>query len=65
MPNGLHLLRSRPPWPLGVAVEGEASKPFVSGDAVAQPVNGGLNAVVGSREARKESLPGATVTPGG
>ncbi|WP_327581455.1 hypothetical protein OHA25_36475 [Nonomuraea sp. NBC_00507] len=48
-----------------IRVEGETSKPFVSGDAVAQPVNGGLNAVVGSREAQKESLPGATVTPGG
>ncbi|WP_371779690.1 hypothetical protein [Streptosporangium subroseum] len=48
-----------------IRVEGETSKPFVSGDAVAQPFNGGLNAVVGSQEAQKESLPGATVTRGG
>ncbi|MFI6598683.1 hypothetical protein ACIBHX_20695 [Nonomuraea sp. NPDC050536] len=48
-----------------IRVKGETSKPFVSGDAVAQLFNGGLNAVVGSREAQKESLPGATVTPGG
>ncbi|ETK30911.1 hypothetical protein [Microbispora sp. ATCC PTA-5024] len=48
-----------------IRVEGETSHPFVSGDAVAQPVNGGLNAVVGSPEAQKESLPGATVTRGG
>ncbi|AWS41735.1 hypothetical protein [Streptosporangium sp. 'caverna'] len=48
-----------------IRVEGETSKPSVSGDAVAQLFNGGLNAVVGSQEARQESLPGATVTPGG
>ncbi len=48
-----------------IRVEGQMSEPSVSGDAVAQPVNGGLNAVVGSWEAQKESLPGATVTPGG
>ncbi|MET8049261.1 hypothetical protein ABZU75_16850 [Streptosporangium sp. NPDC005286] len=48
-----------------IRVEGETSKPFVSGDAVAQLVNGGLNAVVGSQEAQEESLPGATVTRGG
>lgn len=48
-----------------IRVERETSNPFVSGDAVAQVVDGGLNAVVGSPEARMESLPGATVTRGG
>ncbi|WP_157518664.1 hypothetical protein [Herbidospora mongoliensis] len=48
-----------------IRVEGETSRPFISGEAVAQLVDGGLNAVVGSQEAREESLPGANVTPGG
>ncbi|MEV4398685.1 hypothetical protein [Nonomuraea sp. NPDC049607] len=48
-----------------IRVEGETSKPSVSGNAVAQVYKGGLNAVVGTPEARRESLPGATVTPGG
>jgi hypothetical protein len=48
-----------------IRVEGETSKPFAFGNAVAQLFNGGLNAVVGSQEAQKESLPGATVTRGG
>ncbi|MCK2213089.1 hypothetical protein MF672_004645 [Actinomadura sp. ATCC 31491] len=48
-----------------IRVEGETRKPSVSGDAVAQVVGGGLNAVVGTEEARRESLPGATVTRGG
>ncbi|MER7366472.1 hypothetical protein [Nonomuraea wenchangensis] len=48
-----------------IRVTGETSKPFVSGDAVAQLFRGGLNAVVGSPQAQRESLPGATVTPGG
>ncbi|MFF4624254.1 hypothetical protein [Nonomuraea jabiensis] len=47
-----------------IRVEGETSKPSVSGHAVAQIFNGGLNVVVGTREAQRESLPGATVTPG-
>ncbi|MEU6726725.1 hypothetical protein ABZ917_23740 [Nonomuraea wenchangensis] len=47
-----------------IRVTGETSRPFVSGDAVAQLFRGGLNAVVGSRQAQQESLPGATVTPG-
>ncbi|NUW43896.1 hypothetical protein [Nonomuraea rhodomycinica] len=47
-----------------IRVEGETSKPSVSGHAVAQVFNGGLNVVVGTREAQRESLPGATVTPG-
>ncbi|UBU14574.1 hypothetical protein [Nonomuraea gerenzanensis] len=48
-----------------VRVEGETAEPFVSGDAVAQVVNGGLNAVVGTEEALRESLPRADVTRGG
>ncbi|MGW5157330.1 hypothetical protein ACWEPN_17825 [Nonomuraea wenchangensis] len=48
-----------------IRVTGETAQPFVSGDAVAQLFRGGLNAVVGSRQAQQESLPGATVTPGG
>ncbi|NRQ34009.1 hypothetical protein HII36_19440 [Nonomuraea sp. NN258] len=48
-----------------IRVEGETSGPFVSGDAVANLVSGGLNAVVGPEEARWESLPGASVTRGG
>ncbi|MFI9592787.1 hypothetical protein [Nonomuraea sp. NPDC052265] len=48
-----------------IRVEGETSKPSVSGNAVAQIYRGGLNAVVGTPEARRESLPGATVTPAG
>ncbi|MEU6716582.1 hypothetical protein ABZ897_34395 [Nonomuraea sp. NPDC046802] len=48
-----------------IRVEGETSEPFVSGDAVAQLVNGGLNAVVGSEEAQRESLPRASTTKGG
>lgn len=48
-----------------IRVSGETSQPFVSGDAVAQLVDGGLNAVVGSEEALRESLPRATVTRGG
>ncbi|MEU4511172.1 hypothetical protein AB0G05_16905 [Nonomuraea wenchangensis] len=48
-----------------IRVTGETSKPFVAGDAVAQLFRGGLNAVVGSPQAQRESLPGATVTRGG
>lgn len=48
-----------------IRVDGETAGPFVSGDAVAQVVDGGLNAVVGSERARRESLPHATVTKGG
>lgn len=48
-----------------IRVSEETSQPFVSGEAVAQLVDGGLNAVVGSAEAQRESLPGATVTRGG
>ncbi|GLX93900.1 hypothetical protein [Herbidospora sp. NBRC 101105] len=48
-----------------IRISGETSEPFVSGDAIAKLVNGGLNAVVGSAEAQMESLPDATVTRGG
>ncbi|TLP62489.1 hypothetical protein [Microbispora triticiradicis] len=48
-----------------IRVSEETSQPFVSGEAVAQLVNGGLNAVVGSAEAQRESPPRATVTRGG
>ncbi|MGR6924190.1 hypothetical protein ACU635_58840 [[Actinomadura] parvosata] len=48
-----------------IRVKGETQDAFVSGDAVAKPVNGGLNAVVGTPEAQSESLPGAAVTRGG
>ncbi|MEV0147071.1 MULTISPECIES: hypothetical protein [unclassified Nonomuraea] len=47
-----------------IRVKGETSKPSVRGHAVAQIFKGGLNAVVGTRQAQRESLPGATVTPG-
>ncbi|GAB1818513.1 hypothetical protein [Herbidospora sp. RD11066] len=48
-----------------IRVDGQTSKPFVSGDAAAQVVNGGLNAVVGSEAALQESLPAANITKGG
>ncbi|GII33856.1 hypothetical protein [Planotetraspora mira] len=48
-----------------IRISGETSQPHVSGDAVAQLVNDGLNAVVGSMEAQIESLPHPTVTRGG
>ncbi|MFI7537939.1 hypothetical protein [Streptosporangium sp. NPDC049376] len=48
-----------------ITVKGQTSKPSVEGNASAQIYGGGLNAVVGPPEVRKESLPGATVTSGG
>lgn len=48
-----------------IRVEGQTSDPFVSGDAVAQIVDGGLNAVVGPQEAQRESLPRAPITVAG
>ncbi|MEV4807204.1 hypothetical protein AB0K18_45015 [Nonomuraea sp. NPDC049421] len=48
-----------------IRVEGQTSEPFVSGDAVAQIVDGGLNAVVGPQEAQRESLPRAAITVAG
>ncbi len=48
-----------------IKVFGETSEPFVNGAAVGQVVDGGLDVVVGDEEALWESLPRATLTPGG